>query len=68
MSDEWQTIDSAPEDRVVMTKIDDKDGVRNERTLSLSRGLWWNPDKSMYVYYRPTHWRPPRPHLLRGYR
>lgn len=42
----------------VETKIDDKDGVRNVQTLLLYRNLWWFPDKSMYVYYTPTHWRP----------
>jgi hypothetical protein len=42
---------------VVDTKIDDAKGVRNETTLKRLNGLWFFPDGSMYVYYRPTHWR-----------
>lgn len=62
MSD-WQTIDSAPLGVVVDTKIDDADGVRNEQHLIASkrdpscRVMWFFPDRSMYVYYTPTHWR-----------
>lgn len=41
----------------VETKIDDEQGVRNVAVLRLYRNLWWLPDKSMYVYYNPTHWR-----------
>lgn len=55
---DWQPIETAPEDSVVMTKIDDKDGVRNEQPLRRVDNLWWTPGKSMYVYYRPTHWKP----------
>jgi hypothetical protein len=57
---EWTPIakDSMPpEKQVVMTKIDDGNGVRNEQTLYHMRGLWWFPDGSMYVYYTPTHWK-----------
>lgn len=56
MSD-WKTIESAPEGKVVLTKIDDKDGARNEQTLIRQGRLWFFPDKSMYVYYEPTHWK-----------
>lgn len=49
--------EAPPYDIIVETKIDDKDGVRNERQLIYSRGLWLMPDKSTYVYYTPTHWR-----------
>lgn len=51
-----------PVDVVVMTKIDDADGCRNETTLkryqreTTTRSLWFYPDGSMYVYYEPTHW------------
>lgn len=55
---DWQTIDTAPKNEVVMTKIDDSHGVRNEQTLKLHDSLWFYPDDSVYVYYRPTHWRP----------
>jgi hypothetical protein len=54
---EWQPIDTAPEDVVVETKIDDACGCRNEGTLKRKGRLWWFPDGSMYVYYTPTHWR-----------
>lgn len=57
MSD-WQRTETAPEDVVVMTKIDDEHGPRNETTLKRIRGLWWAPDQGMYVYYAPTHWKP----------
>jgi hypothetical protein len=61
MSDEkWILVRDRlpPLDTPVMTKIDDANGVRNEQTLLLYRNLWWFKDKSMYVYYEPTHWRP----------
>jgi hypothetical protein len=41
-----------------MTKIDDADGCRNEAMLRRRGNLWWTPDGEMYVYYRPTHYRP----------
>jgi hypothetical protein len=28
------------------------------QTLVLERGLWWFPDRSMYVYFTPRVWRP----------
>jgi len=56
MSD-WQTINTAPEDTPVLTKIDDGAGVRNEQVLKKQGNLWWFADGSMYVYYRPTHWK-----------
>jgi hypothetical protein len=43
---------------VVMTKIDDENGVRNLQPLKKDGNLWWTPDGSMYVYYTPTHWKP----------
>lgn len=55
---EWLPAREAPENQVVMTKIDDVEGVRNEATLKRSGNLWWTPDGEMYVYYRPTHYRP----------
>ncbi len=53
----WQKIGSAPVGPVVWTKIDDDKGARNEAPLFKSGNLWFVPDGSMYVYYRPTHWR-----------
>lgn len=52
----WKPINTAPENVVVNTKIDDKDGVRNEQKLIRKGSLWFFPDMSMYVYYQPTHW------------
>lgn len=56
----WRRVSEAmpPEREVVQTKIDDSDGIRNEDALKFMSNLWWFPDGSMYVYYRPTHWRP----------
>lgn len=55
--DEWLPIASAPDGLVVMTKIDDENGPRNEALLVKSGNLWFFPDRSVYVYYTPTHWR-----------
>jgi len=55
MSEDWQPIASAPADVLVMTKIDDGKGVRNEQTMRRQGNLWFAG--SMYVYYTPTHWR-----------
>lgn len=53
-----------PVGEVVMTKIDDENGSRNEQPLKLlrsneNRSLWYTADKSCstYVYYTPTHWK-----------
>jgi hypothetical protein len=56
MSD-WFTVESAPTNVAVMTKIDDEHGARNEQVLVRKGRLWWHEDGSMYVYYTPTHWR-----------
>ena len=56
---EWQPIETAPENTVIRTKIDDGNGVRNVQTLKRMGNLWWTPDGSMYVYYCPTHWMQP---------
>jgi hypothetical protein len=56
---EWKSTKGfpAPEGVVVMTKIEDEKGKRNEQTLKRQGNLWFHPDGSMYVYYTPTHWR-----------
>jgi len=46
-----------PENVVVITKIIDEHGERNEERLIRKGNLWWTADGSMYVYYTPTHWR-----------
>jgi hypothetical protein len=53
----WNEIETAPDGETVLTKISDDDGERNEQRLVRRGNLWWLPDGSMYVYYRPTHWR-----------
>lgn len=57
----WQPIETAPENKVVMTKIDDYKGVCNEQPLKKVGRLWFFPDGSMYVYYTPTHWKSESP-------
>lgn len=54
---DWEPISLAPVGEVVWTKIDDEDGERNVQQLVRQGRLWFLPDKSMYVYYTPTHWR-----------
>jgi hypothetical protein len=56
---EWIRVDERlPDERIaVETKIDDGDGVRNVGKLKCQGHLWFFEDMSMYVYYRPTHWR-----------
>jgi Protein of unknown function (DUF551) len=62
VNEDWQPIDTAPESVVVLTKIDDQNGVRNEQSLKRIGRLWFVPDGSVYVYYTPTHWKPlPKP-------
>lgn len=46
------------EGEVVETKIDEGGKVRNEGVLRRIGRLWYLPNRSMYVYYTPTHWRP----------
>lgn len=58
--DDWSSIDSAPENVSVMTKIDDGAGVRNMQPMTRRGNLWWinvGEPGQMYVYYAPTHWR-----------
>jgi hypothetical protein len=48
-----------PENVLVMTKIDDERGIRNEQALCFHSHLWWTRcgADAMYVYYTPTHWK-----------
>lgn len=59
--DNWQPIETAPENVLVKTKIDDGHGVRNEQRMKRKGRLWWLSDGSMYVYHTPTHWMPAPP-------
>lgn len=53
----WQTINSAPEDKIIWTKLEDNYGfTQNVQQLIKQGNLWFIPDKSVYVYYTPTHW------------
>lgn len=69
MSHEWQSIATAPEGVLIETKIDDGAGCRNVQQLRRQGNLWYTgaggtcaecgqSKAGMYVYYRPTHWRP----------
>lgn len=53
----WNVGTASPEGVPVMTKIDNAQGCRNEQVLKRDGSMWWFPDGSMYVHYRPTHWR-----------
>lgn len=57
--DEWHQYpkEKPPQDKAVMTMIEDNKGRRNRQSLKLCGRLWWTPNDSMYVYYTPTHWR-----------
>jgi len=47
-----------PEGEIVITKIDDENGIRNEgEKLKRSGRLWFHITGDMYVYYTPTHWK-----------
>jgi len=52
----WKSIESAPQCRVVFTKIHDEYGCRNVQPLIRRDNLWFFPGYTMYVYYQPTHW------------
>lgn len=58
----WRSVAESkpPEGMIVDTKISDGNSERNEQPLKRSGNLWFVPDGSMYVYYRPTHWKPQR--------
>lgn len=54
-SHEWvRTADALPPEGVV---VDTKDSGGNVQQLVRESGLWFFPDRSMYVYYVPQCWR-----------
>lgn len=58
MKDWISTADSLPDEGVTVdTCINDKGGFRNHQKLKRRGRMWYFEDDSMYVYYRPTHWR-----------
>lgn len=54
----WQTIATAPENKPVETAIIEDGSERLVQVLVRVKRLWFFEDKTMYVYYSPTHWRP----------
>ena len=46
------------EEELVRTIVYDSNGIHNEALLWRKGNLWFLPDRSMYVYYTPTHWKP----------
>lgn len=60
MDNSWILVshNPPPNNKIVMTKIDDFKGERNVQKLKRSGNLWFLADGSMYVYYTPTHWKP----------
>jgi hypothetical protein len=51
---EWTyTTDKLPPEGRVVTVLNGN----IEQTLVFERGLWWVPDRSMYVYFTPKLWR-----------
>lgn len=57
---EWISVkDRLPDNGVVVcTKIHDEKGIRNVTKLMRRGNLWFLPEKSVYMYYTPTHWKP----------
>lgn len=53
MPDWTYTTDKLPPEGQVVTVLNGN----FEQTLVYERGLWWLPDRSMYVYFRPKLWR-----------
>lgn len=49
------TTQLPPENVIVLTKIHDEYGERNEQRLIRRSNLYWEPDGKLYVYYTPTH-------------
>jgi hypothetical protein len=58
-TDTWKACAESlpPESVIVETCIMDEKGQRNVQLLKREGRLWFIPDKAMYVYYTPTHWR-----------
>lgn len=59
LDDHWISVSSRkpPAGIKVLTKIEDYRGTRNVQEMIYERNLWWLKDRSMYVYYEPTHWK-----------
>jgi len=59
LDEHWIPVQSRkpPEGVLVWTKLDDDGGIRNVQKLIHEKNAWWFRDRSMYVYYTPTHWK-----------
>lgn len=53
MADWTYTTDRLPPEGQAVTVLNGN----IEQTLVFERGLWWFPDRSMYVYFTPKLWR-----------
>lgn len=53
MADWTCTADKLPPEGQVVTVLNGP----HEQILVFERGLWWFPDRSMYVYFTPKLWR-----------
>lgn len=53
MSTQWRSVHADPPPEGVVVQVQNNGGAR----LVYERGLWWFPDRSMYVYYSPEFWR-----------
>lgn len=54
------TTDWTPTDRQTPpegVEVATMDSGGHVQTLVYERGLWWFPDRSMYVYYVPRVWQ-----------
>ena len=58
-TDDWTPTEEKmpPEGLLVLTKTEDRNGCRNKQKLLRDGRLWFVEDRSMYVYYTPTHWK-----------
>ena len=63
MQERWRSVRGIPPPVGVGIETKSEGGLI--QTLIYDRGLWWVRDKSMYVYYTLTHWRPTSPEVRR---
>jgi hypothetical protein len=49
-----RTVDQMPPEGVEVLAIDSGE---HAQMLVYADGMWWFPDRSMYVYYVPVAWR-----------
>jgi len=55
MSDDWTPTErELPEEDVVVQTMTSDGHVQ---AMVYDKGLWWFPDRLMYVYYTPPFWK-----------